>query len=206
MPLPPHRLPGHPVAWGKLTSVALALCAALLALVLGAAGGPVGAAEPARGSVVVSAADDGRLLTLRRGQQLRVVLADTAGTGYSWEIEHYDPKLLAPEGQRSEQEPQPTRLPKVAPGGTAAPSAVGAPSGTVAPSGTPAPSGAVAPSGTVAPNGPPMPRVVGGPMRVSFQFRVIGQGKGELRLRHWRPWEGEGSIDRRFKLALRVVG
>jgi predicted secreted protein len=192
MPLPPHRLPGHPVAWGKLTSVALALCAALLALVLGAAGGPVGAAEPAEGSVVVSAADDGRLLTLRRGQQLRVVLADTAGTGYSWEIEHNDPKLLAPEGQRSEQEPQPTPQPTRQP--------------KVAPSGTAAPSGAGAPSGTVAPNGPPMPRVVGGPMQVSFQFRVVGQGKGELRLRHWRPWEGEGSIDRRFKLALRVVG
>ncbi|NBU29357.1 MAG: hypothetical protein EBS42_14450 [Caulobacteraceae bacterium] len=30
------------------------------------------------------------------------------------------------------------------------------------------------------------------------------QGSGELRLRHWRPWEGPGSVDRRFKLALRV--
>lgn len=173
------------MARGKLTSLALALCAALLALVLGAAGGPVGAAESARGSVVLSAADDGRLLTLRRGQQLRVVLADTAGTGYSWEIEHNDPKLLAPEGQRSEQEPQPTPQPTLQPKA--------------------APSGAAAPSGTMATSGPPMPKVVGGAMRVSFQFRVVGQGKGELRLRHWRPWEGEGSIDRRFKLALRVV-
>lgn len=169
------------MAWARLTRLALALCAALLALVLGATGGPVGAAEPAGGTVVVvGAADGGRLLTLRRGQQLRVVLADTAGTGYSWEIEHNDPKLLAPEGQQSEQEPQPTPQPTLQPKG--------------------------APSGTVAPSSPPMPRVVGGPMRVSFQFRVVGKGKGELRLRHWRPWEGEGSIDRRFKLALRVVG
>jgi predicted secreted protein len=120
--------------------------------------------------VVVTAADDGRLLNLRQGEKLRVVLADTAGTGYSWEIEHYDPKLLAPEGQRSEQEPQPTPQP------------------------------------AAAPNGQLVPRVVGGPMRVSFQFRVVGKGKGELRLRHWRTWEGPGSIDRRFKLALQVVG
>lgn len=166
MPLPPHRLPGRPEAWGRQTKSVLALSATLLALVLGATGEPVGALEPANGTVVVTAADNGRLLNLRQGEKLRVVLADTAGTGYSWEIEHYDPKLLAPEGQRSEQEPQPA----------------------------------------AAPNGQPVPRVVGGPMRVSFQFRVVGKGKGELRLRHWRTWEGPGSIDRRFKLALRVLG
>lgn len=170
MPLPPHRLPGRPLAWGRHARTVLALSAALLALVLGAAGGPVGATEPARGSVVVTAADDGRLLNLRQGDKLRVVLADIAGTGYSWEIEHNDPKLLAPEEQRSEQEPQPT------------------------------------PQRAGAPNGQPVPGVVGGPMRVSFQFRVVGKGKGELRLRHWRTWEGPGSIDRRFKLALQVVG
>ncbi|MFN9693651.1 MAG: protease inhibitor I42 family protein [Synechococcaceae cyanobacterium] len=203
MPAPPQPLPGRSVAWVRLTTVVVTVAAALLVLVQGGVIGTVNAAESAAGTVVVSAADDGRLLTLRRGDLLRVVLADTAGTGYSWEIEHNDPKLLAPEGQRSEPEPQPTPQPTLQP--TGSPGGTVAPSGPVAPSGAVAPRRAVAPSRAVVASRPPMPRVVGGPMRVSFQFRVVGKGKGELRLRHWRPWEGEGSIDRRFKLALRVV-
>jgi hypothetical protein len=42
-------------------------------------------------------------------------------------------------------------------------------------------------------------------LEVSFLFRAVGVGSGELRLRHWRPWEGPRSIDRRFKLSVRVV-
>lgn len=167
MPQAPHRWSGRPVAWGKLSKALVTLSAALLALLLGTASGQVSAADAASGTLVVTAADDGRVVNLRRGELLRVVLTDTAGTGYSWEIERNDPKLLAPEGQQTWQDPGP-------------PPASGSPMRS--------------------------PGLVGGPMQVSFLFRVVGKGSGELRLRHWRPWEGPRSIDRRFKLALRVVG
>lgn len=116
-------------------------------------------------SVIVIEADDGRTLHLRRGEQLRVVLADTAGTGYVWEIERCDPRLLRAEGQRTWQDPGP-----------------------------PPPPGLQGPVG-----------LVGGPLQVSFLFRAIGLGEGELRLRHWRPWEGARSIDRTLRLRVQVV-
>lgn len=164
MPLPPPRVPARPVAWSRLAGVALMLSATVLALVLGSSSGQVGAAEAASNLLVVTAADDGQVVNLRRGEQLQVVLSDIAGTGYSWEIERNNPKLLAPEGQQVRQDPGPPPAP-----------------------------------GSQVPVG-----LVGGPMQVRFLFRAVGQGSGELRLRHWRPWEGPGSVDRRFKLALRV--
>ena len=166
MSTPPHSPLGRPLAWSTLTKTALALSAALLALVLGSASGQVGHANAATNTRVVTAADNGRQVTLRRGEQLQVVLSDNAGTGYSWEIEHNDAALLTPEGQETRQDPGPPTSP-----------------------GSPRPVG-----------------VVGGPMEVRFLFRALGKGNGELRLRHWRPWEGPRSVDRRFRLVLRVVG
>ena len=120
---------------------------------------------PPAESVIVTQADDGRSLNLRRGERLQVVLGDTAGTGYSWEIESLDRRLLRFEGQRTRQDPGP-----------------------------PPPPGFKGPVG-----------LVGGPLQVSFLFRAVAGGEGELVLRHWRPWEGPRSVDRRLRLRLRVV-
>ena len=154
---------------GALVALAAALPAhALAAPAAGVAGRAILLAEvPAGGvveSVIVTQADDGRSLNLRRGEPLRVVLPDTAGTGYSWEIESVDRRLLRLEGQSTWQDPGP------------------APSGR---------KGAVG--------------LVGGPLQVSFLFRAVAAGRGELLLRHWRPWEGPASVDRRFRLQLQVV-
>lgn len=128
--------------------------------------GQAGAASArALPTVIVSEADDGRSLSLRRGQQLQVLLAETAGTGYSWEIERLDRRLLQPEGQTTRPNP-------------------GLPT---------------------APGLSPAPGLVGGPLQVSMLFRAVAAGEGELLLRHWRPWEGPASVDRRLRLRLRVV-
>lgn len=116
-------------------------------------------------TVIVTQADDGRTLNLRSGERLRVVLPDIAGTGYSWEIEGVDPRLLRSEGQRTWQDPGP-----------------------------PPAAGIEAAAG-----------LVGGPLQISFLFRAVAPGRTELRLRHWRPWEGAGSVDRRFTLRLRIA-
>lgn len=36
-----------------------------------------------------------------------------------------------------------------------------------------------------------------------FRFRATGPGNHHLRLRHWRDWEGEGSVIARFHLDAR---
>ncbi len=171
---------------GALSIAALALPALLVAADRGvAAQGPAVGSMPAAASgrvqplaqaaeppdraletVIVTAADDGRLLNLRRGEQLRVVLGEIACTGYSWEIESIDRRLLRPEGRRTWQDPGP-----------------------------PAAAGFKGPSG-----------LVGGPLQVSFLFRVMAAGEAQMVLRHWRPWEGPGSVDRRFRLRVRVGG
>jgi predicted secreted protein len=136
-------------------------------LVLALGAWPMAASDAAGAIRVVTSADDGQLVQLRRGEALRLVLSDTAGTGYGWQIEHNDARLLAPAGQSTHQ----LRARAMAPG--AEQQSLGL--------------------------------VVGGPLEVSFLFRAVGVGSGELRLRHWRPWEGPRSIDRRFKLSVRVV-
>jgi inhibitor of cysteine peptidase len=35
-----------------------------------------------------------------------------------------------------------------------------------------------------------------------FRFRVVGAGSGALALKHWRHWEGAGSIIRRFAVTV----
>jgi inhibitor of cysteine peptidase len=37
-----------------------------------------------------------------------------------------------------------------------------------------------------------------------FHFRAVAPGQGDLSLRYWRTWEGEGSILRRFRLSVTV--
>ncbi|MEB3200385.1 MAG: protease inhibitor I42 family protein [Synechococcaceae cyanobacterium] len=123
---------------------------------------PAAAASPAdtpADTLTVSEADSGRTLNLRRGEQLRVVLSDSAGTGYSWEIERLGAQLKLLQRQ-SRQDPGP----------------------------------------------PGSPGLVGGPLQVTFLFRAEAAGETRLELRHWRPWEGPRSIDRRFRLGLRIGG
>ena len=38
----------------------------------------------------------------------------------------------------------------------------------------------------------------------TFVFRVAGAGNIKLRLRRWRPWQGESSIEERFSIDLRA--
>lgn len=48
------------------------------------------------------------------------------------------------------------------------------------------------------------PSVVGASGTVTFSFRARQPGQGELRLRHWRRWQGDASVTRRFRLTLHV--
>ena len=38
----------------------------------------------------------------------------------------------------------------------------------------------------------------------SFEFRPPHAGSYELRLKHWRAWEGEGSVRNRFRVNINV--
>lgn len=111
----PQRHPTLAVP-GALAIVALALLAPLAAAASG--GGPLQAqagglpARP-RATVIVTEAADGRSLNLRRGEQLQVVLAETAGTGYLWQVASLDRRLLQLEGQTSWQDPGPPPPPGV---------------------------------------------------------------------------------------------
>ena len=49
--------------------------------------------------------DNNRTLTMRSGDQLRIVLRESAGTGYSWQIEEIDPTRLKSLGNQSRPEP-----------------------------------------------------------------------------------------------------
>jgi predicted secreted protein len=112
--------------------------------------------------ITLTESDHNRTLTLRSGDQLQIVLRETAGTGYSWQIDAIDPSRLQSLGDRSR--PQPTAEPT-----------------------------------------PGMPPRLGGPQQHSFLFRCLRPGTTRLSLRHWRVWEGPGSIDRRFTLKLRIL-
>jgi len=47
--------------------------------------------------------------------------------------------------------------------------------------------------------------LAGGPQQVSFVFRMLKPGRSSLDLRHWRPWEGTGSVVEHFRLLLVIV-
>jgi len=49
-----------------------------------------------------------------------------------------------------------------------------------------------------------VPKRVGTPSTRTFVFRVAGAGRIKLRLRRWRPWQGESSIEERFSINLQA--
>lgn len=50
--------------------------------------------------------------------------------------------------------------------------------------------------------GSQVPAQLGRPSTRVFVFRVAGAGLVKLRLRRWRPWQGESSIEERFSMDL----
>jgi inhibitor of cysteine peptidase len=44
----------------------------------------------------------------------------------------------------------------------------------------------------------------GGGVR-AFAFRALLGGETPLRLKHWREWQGESSVDDRFEVTVRVL-
>jgi inhibitor of cysteine peptidase len=47
-------------------------------------------------------------------------------------------------------------------------------------------------------------QAIGSGGEISFIFRARNIGSGEIGLKHWRHWEGEASITRRFRINLDV--
>lgn len=111
-------------------------------------GGKAGAAM-----LVLVESDNGRTVSVRLGEQLRLSLPENATTGYRWAIDRIDGafmEALSPE-----------------PHYTAA--GVGS----------------------------------GGSVAFVFQGRKVGTG--EIALKHWREWEGEGSVTARFCIHVQVL-
>lgn len=52
------------------------------------------------------------------------------------------------------------------------------------------------------------PRYSSGPVgsggQVTFTFRGIADGTGQIRLKNWREWEGDGSVVKRFETTVTV--
>ena len=46
---------------------------------------------------------------------------------------------------------------------------------------------------------------IGSAGEVIFDFRGRQAGSGAIVLKHWRHWEGESSVTRRFRVSLRIV-
>jgi len=63
-----------------------------------AAGGAANPQPPSRPgtSLTLTAADNGRTVLLRRGETLRIVLTANAGTGFSWDLDTVDRRLVEP--------------------------------------------------------------------------------------------------------------
>jgi inhibitor of cysteine peptidase len=100
--------------------------------------------------------DDGRVVIVRVGDEVRVALPENASTGFRWAVDHVDGDVIEVLGEDA-----------------------------VYSSG--ATSGAVGSGGTAV-----------------FRFRARKRGSGELGLKHWRHWEGDASIIRRFSIQLKV--
>jgi predicted secreted protein len=105
-----------------------------------------GLAVPAAREHHLGPEDAGRTVEVAAGDRLVLSLPETAGTGYTWEVETLPPGAEVVE-ERYEQ---------VGPG-------------------------------------------VGGSSRHVFVLSAPGE-KGELRLRHLRPWRGEDSVTERYEL------
>lgn len=113
-------------------------------------------------SRMLSERDNGRVVTVRVGEEVRVALPENATTGFRWAMDHVDGDVIEVLDE------------DVAYGaGTAG-------SGTAG-------SAAVGSGGVVV-----------------FRFRARKPGLGELRLKHWRHWEGDASVNRRFSVKLQA--
>lgn len=56
-------------------------------------------------NLTLTAADHGSTVVLRRGETLRLVLSANAGTGYSWELDRVERRVLEPLGGEIRQAP-----------------------------------------------------------------------------------------------------
>ena len=71
------------------------------ALVFGLSVGSDVAAAAEQAAVIATAKDDGRTVSLRRGQELELKLQANPSTGYGWAVAHAPEPVLTQEGQPS---------------------------------------------------------------------------------------------------------
>jgi inhibitor of cysteine peptidase len=103
-------------------------------------------------SRMLSEKDDGRVVTVHVGEEVRLALPENASTGFRWAMDPADGDVIEVLGQDAAY----------------ASNAVG--------------------SGGLA----------------VFSFRARKPGKAELRFKHWRHWEGDASVIRRFAVRIEV--
>ena len=113
-------------------------------------------AVPERVSLIVTAADDGRVMRVPLGAELSVRLAENASTGFRWAVDRPARRILRLIG-----------------GGVLTPPLDDG--------------GSVGSAGTH-----------------TFVFRAAAPGRGRLRFKLWRPWEGDESIARRLTVTVLV--
>lgn len=150
MPLAPEsRL--FPLA--RLASALLALAALL---VVGCASKPdseSSAGSRENGVLVLTRDDDQRTAEVRVGEQIRVRLPESHGTGFVWAVDETDRQRLALDSTGFED---------------------------------------------------PTEGFIGARGMRTFTFTARQPGEVVLKLKHWRIWEGEGSVTERFIVTLRI--
>ncbi len=150
MPLAPEsRL--FPLA--RLASALLALAALL---VVGCASKPdseSSAGSRENGVLVLTRDDDQRTAEVRVGEQIRVRLPESHGTGFVWAVDETDRQRLALDSTGFEE---------------------------------------------------PTEGFIGARGMRTFTFTARQSGEVVLKLKHWRIWEGEGSVAERFIVTLRI--
>ena len=97
--------------------------------------------------------DNGREVSLHSGQQLAVSLPENRTTGYRWDLEEENHRLLE---IREAEAAEP-------------------------------------------------PAAVGSGGRSRWTVQATAPGTARLRLKRWRPWEGDKSTVERFELTIRVL-
>lgn len=140
----------------RLTSALLALA---VLLVVGCASKPdseapaIPAGTREDGVLVLTRVDDQRTAEVRVGEQIRVRLPESHGTGYVWAIDETNRQLLALDGTDFED---------------------------------------------------PTEGFIGARGMRTFTFTARQPGEVVLKLKHWRLWEGDGSVTERFSVTLRI--
>jgi len=104
-----HPQQGHRRHGGLAWLVGALAAAGLPAAAAPGATGPGGSPQPLQwrpgSSLTLTAVDNGNRVVLRRGETLRLVLSANAGTGYGWELDRIDRRLLEPLGGEIRQAP-----------------------------------------------------------------------------------------------------